>query len=68
MRQKAKKTTVVRSDRTARHVKHFLAGMEKEDLFCMMSEAHICFLKMSQNERDAYAARGVESTSNNWCP
>ena len=33
--------------------------MEKEDLELMISEEKICkFLKMSQSERDAYAARG----------
>merc|ERR1711998_827462 len=33
--------------------------MENEDLFYMMSEEQICsFLKMSQKEREAYAARG----------
>merc|ERR1712146_280829 len=58
-RKKADKTVVVPSNTVAQRVKHFLAEMEKEDLFYMMSEEQICsFLKMSQSERDAYAARG----------
>jgi hypothetical protein len=59
VRQKTNKTTIVPSDRLLQRVKHFLADREKGDLFYMMSEVQICsFLKMSQNERDAYAARG----------
>ncbi len=58
-RKKGDKTVVVPSDTVAQRVKHFLAEMEKEDLELMISEDKICkFLKMSQKERDAYAARG----------
>ena len=58
-RKKRDKTMVAPSDTTAQRVKHFLAEMEKEDLELMISEEKICkFLKMSQSERDAYAARG----------
>jgi hypothetical protein len=42
----------------AQRVKHFLAEMEKEDLRFLPEELIIDFLKMSQKERDAYAARG----------
>jgi hypothetical protein len=59
VRKKANKTVVAPSDKIAERVKHFLAEMEKEDLELMISEEKICkFLKMFQNERDAYAARG----------
>merc|ERR1711907_390885 len=58
-RKKTDKTVVVPSNTVAHRVKHFLAEMEKEDLELMISEEKICkFLKMSQAERDAYAARG----------
>ena len=58
-RKKADKTVVVPSNTIAQRVKHFLAKMEKEDLRFMISEEQIVdFLKMSQAERDAYAARG----------
>merc|ERR1711907_623922 len=58
-RKKADKTVVVPSNTIAQRVKHFLAEMEKEDLRFMISEEQIVdFLKMSQAERDAYAARG----------
>jgi signal recognition particle GTPase len=42
----------------AQRVKHFLAEMEKEDLRFLSEEQIVDFLKMSQKERDAYAARG----------
>ena len=42
----------------AHRVKHFLAEMEKEDLRFLPEELIVDFLKMSQKERDAYAARG----------
>ena len=61
VRKKANKTVVAPSDKIAERVKHFLAEMRhrQKDLFYMMSEAQICsFLKMSQNERDAYATHG----------
>ena len=57
-RKKANKTTVAPSDKIAERVKHFLAEMEKEDLDFLPKEQICKFLKMSQNERDAYAARG----------
>ena len=58
-RKKGDKTVVVPSNTIAQRVKHFLAEMEKEDLRFMISEEQIVdFLKMSQKERDAYAARG----------
>ena len=58
-RKKGDKTVVVPSNTIAQRVKHFLAEMEKEDLWFMISEEQIVdFLKMSQKERDAYAARG----------
>ena len=50
---------VVPSNTITQHVKHFLAEMEKVDLRFMMSEEQIVdFLKISQKEREAYAARG----------
>jgi hypothetical protein len=49
---------VAPSDTTAQRVKHFLAEMEKEDLDFLPQEQICKFLKMSQSERDAYAARG----------
>ena len=57
-RKKANKTTVAPSDKIAERVKHFLAEMEKEDLRFLPEKQIVDFLKMSQNERDAYAARG----------
>ena len=57
-RKKADKTVVVPSDTIAQRVKHFLAEMEKEDLIFLSEEQILYFLKMSQKERDAYAARG----------
>eukprot|EP00943_MAST-04B_sp_MAST-4B-sp1_P002274 g2274.t1 len=46
------------SNTVAQRVKHFLAEMEKEDLRFLSEEQIVDFLKMSQAERDAYAARG----------
>ena len=57
-RKKADKTVVVPSNTIAQRVKHFLAEMEKEDLIFLTEEQILYFLKMSQAERDAYAARG----------
>merc|ERR1712196_768365 len=57
-RKKTDKTVVVPSDTIAQRVKHFLAEMEKEDLIFLTEEQILYFLKMSQSERDAYAARG----------
>ena len=57
-RKKGDKTVVVPSDSIAQRVKHFLAEMEKEDLRFLSKEQIVDFLKMSQKERDAYAARG----------
>ena len=50
---------VVPSDKIFQQVKHFSARMEKEDLRFMISENKIIeFLKMPQQDRDKYAARG----------
>ena len=57
-RKKADKTVVVPSNTVAHRVKHFLAEMEKEDLIFLPEEQILYFLKMSQKEREAYAARG----------
>merc|ERR1711907_288578 len=57
-RKKADKTVVVPSNTVAQRVKHFLAEMKKEDLRFLSEEQIVDFLKMSQSERDAYAARG----------
>merc|ERR1711907_460668 len=57
-RKKADKTVVVPSNTVAHRVKHFLAEMEKEDLIFLSEEQILYFLKMSQKERGAYAARG----------
>ena len=57
-RKKADKTVVVPSDTITQRVKHFLAEMEKEDLRFLSKEQIVDFLKMSQQERDVYAARG----------
>eukprot|EP00944_MAST-04C_sp_MAST-4C-sp1_P015089 g15089.t1 len=57
-RKKADKTVVVPSDTITQRVKHFLAEMEKEDLRFLSKQQIVDFLKMSQQERDVYAARG----------
>eukprot|EP00944_MAST-04C_sp_MAST-4C-sp1_P003556 g3556.t1 len=57
-RKKVDKTVVMPSNTIAHRVKHFLAEMEKEDLIFLSEEQILHFLKMSQKERDAYAARG----------
>ena len=58
VRKKSSKTAVAPSDKIAERVKHFLAKMQKEDLIFLSEKQILYFLKMSQNERDAYAARG----------